>query len=141
MYKSKIAATEKWNLYEDLPKKNQNLFWSDDMNSRVHKTALRFNLNEEEKNDLLEIIGDLLLGLILPTQLKKILQENFSENITENLFNEIVRFIIYPINHLLREVYADEEFEKLGVKKSFTENEEKKWKTSFGDGYREAIED
>ncbi len=141
MHKNNITTEEKWKLYEDLPEKIQDLFWSDDINGRAHKTVRRFNLNEKEKSSLFEIVGSILLGLIPPTQLRRVIQENFPENIAESLFNEVVRFIIYPINHLLREVYADEEFNKIGVKKSFTENEKEKWEADFGDNYREPIGD
>ncbi len=136
----KHTIDDYWEIYEKLPKKNQEVFWEDDVGFRVQKIASRFQLPEEERDSLYRVVGQLFLGIIPPSELKKSIKENVTENNLENLSQEIIRFVIYPVQHILRNLYADEEFNKIGVKKDFSVEEKRKWHNEFGDTYREPIE-
>ncbi len=126
--------------YEELPKDVQKLFWDNDMGNRIKRASTRYNLTEEEESLLFKVVAQLFLGITPPSQLKELIKDAFPENLSDNLFNEIVRFIIYPAQVILRKLYADEEFDKIGVKGDFSEEKEKEWRTQFGDTYREQID-
>ncbi len=136
----KHTIEEKQELYEKLSKQNKSLFWDEGVSARIKKSITRFNLTDEQSNILFEILGNLFIGTLLPSQLPKIIEQEIPIENSNNLSQEIIRFVIYPIHHVLRSLYADEEFDKIGVKKDFTEKERKEWQSEFGDTYREPIE-
>ncbi len=133
---------EKWKLYEELPKKIQSVFWDGETGQRVIKIIERFGLGDKEEDTLMEIVFQMFLGVLPPSQAQKHVKEEFDESTAIAIFQEIVRFIIYPTQKLLRDLYAEEEFSQFGVKESFSDaGEERRWKSSFGDTYREEVED
>lgn len=138
--RKEYTTKEKWEMYEKLFQKNKDLFWDDGVSARIKKSSSRFNLTEEEEKTLLDIIAALFLGVLLPSQLPKTIEQEIPTENSSNLAQEIIRFVIYPIQHILRNLYADEEFDKIGIKKDFSDKERKEWQSEFGDTYREPIE-
>lgn len=136
----RYGPEEFWELYENIPEKVQKVFWDEDIRDRLDKIAERFNLNESQKEEISIITAHLFLGTVPPSQIYPIIEEDFNlgKGFAERLSNEFIRFIVYPTQPLLRELYKEEEFSRIGVKKDF--NEERKERTSFGDSYREPIE-
>ncbi len=129
-------------LYKNLPEKLQNIFWEDDIDNRIEKISERFKLSHTQRLFFSKMIAHLFLGLLPISQIEATVKEEIAlrEDDNEKLAQEIVRFIVYPIQHLLREVYDDEEFQKIGVKNTFQEEKEERSTTDFGDVYREPIE-
>ncbi len=140
----KYTAEERRDLYKNLPKKLQNLFWEDDIADRLEKIYERFKLSHAQRLTLMEIIAHLFLGVLPVSQIKTTVEKEIGlgEDDSEKLAKEIVRFIVYPVQHILREVYNEEEFRKIGVRSSFHEEDkpEKGKENDFGDAYREPIE-
>ncbi len=136
----KYTSEEKQELYQKLSKKNKSLFWDEGVNTRIGKTISRFSLTDAQSDILFEIIGNLFAGVSLPSQIPKIIEKEIPIESNTNLAQEIIRFVIYPVNHILRNLYADEEFDKIGVKKDFSTEEKRKWHNEFGDTYREPVE-
>ncbi len=138
------TTDEYWKLYEDLPPKAQELFWEDDIDDRIEKIAERFRLNEQKKKKTIRTIAHLFFGIVPLSQIKTIVREEIAlgEDDGEKLSKEIIRFIIYPVQHILREVHEEEEFQKIGVKSGFQEEKggEREKSSDFGDIYREPIE-
>ncbi len=135
-------SKEYWELYKNLPKKIQNLFWEDDISSRIEKITERFELDNERREKLLEIVASVYLGILPPSQIKNTVSQKvrMSEEKTSLLSNEIIRFLVSPLKPLLEDIYEKEEFEKIGIK-SFKEEVDKKENNSdFGDVYREPVE-
>lgn len=139
MYK-KYTKEEKQELYEKLPVKNKSLFWDEGVNARISKIISRFSLTDSQSDELFEIIGNLFAGVLLPSYFSKAIEEKIPMENNNNLTQELIRFVIYPVNHILRDIYADEEFDKIGVKKNFSTEEKRKWHNEFGDTYREPVE-
>ena len=125
-------------LYNDLPPENKSVFWDDDSPNRVGKISKRFGLTELEESFLFKTVIDLFLGTLPPSEIKPILLKEFGER-QGTLPQEVIRFIIYPTQHILRNLYSEEEFDKIGVKKDFSDNETKRSESDFGDSYRETI--
>ncbi len=140
----KYTTDDYWKLYEDLSPKIQNLFWENDIDNRIEKIAERFQLGENKKEKVIQIIAHLFFGVLPLSQIKTAVEKEIALESTENekLSKEIVRFIIYPVQHILREVHEEEEFKKIGVRSNFHEEDkpEKEKTTDFGDIYREPIE-
>ncbi len=88
------------------------------------------------------MVAHLFLGVLPVSQIKTTVEKEIAlgDEDSEKLAKEIIRFIVYPIQHLLREVHDDEEFRKVGVKNTFQEEKEERPTTDFGDIYREPIE-
>lgn len=135
----KYTPDEYQEIFDELPEKVKTAFWDPDVSKRARKTSSRFNLSSEESYTLLRLVGHIFLGITPPSQIKKEVQDSFPEDIVENLYHEVIRFIIYPTQKVLREIYSDEEFKEIGVSADFKE-EDKKWRSDFGDSYRETID-
>jgi hypothetical protein len=136
----KYTEDEYWDLYKQLPPKVKDLFWEEDIAERINKIKERFSLTEEKKDFLIEIIGHLFLGILPPEHINSVIQKEIilEEDHSEKLSNEVIRFIIYPIQHLLREIYTDENFQNAGIKKMY--GEENIVNKKNDDVYREPIE-
>ncbi len=135
----KYTTEEYRSLYEDLPKKNQLLFWEEDIKLRIDKISERFNLSYEKGEVLAKIVSHLLLGILPPPQVEIILKtELFLEDAdAEKLKNEFYRFIIYPIQHILREIYTEEDFKNAGIERII---DERGLIVEKSDVYREPID-
>jgi hypothetical protein len=136
----RYTEDEYWALYRQLPEKVKNLFWEEDVIERIGKITERFNLGIKNKGSLAEIIGHLFLGILPPAHIKSVVKKEIGlgEESSEKLSNEIIRFIIYPTQHLLREIYTAEEFQDAGIKTVLGEDNSVPKKE--GDSYREPIE-
>jgi hypothetical protein len=136
----KYTEDEYWALYKQLPSKVKDLFWEEDIAERINKIKERFSLTEEKENSLIEIIAHLFLGILPPEHVSSVIQKEIvlEEDHSEKLSNEVIRFIIYPVQHLLREIYTDENFQNAGIKKMY--GEENIVNKKNGDVYREPIE-
>ncbi len=131
------------NLYEGLSKKMQRLFWDDDISGRIEKISERFDLKNKEMKKLLQIIAHLFLGILPPSHIKKVVEVEIGINGDRNemISNEITRLLVAPFYMLLKEIYEEDEFKKIGVKSfSEEENTNKTERNSFGDVYREPID-
>lgn len=123
-------------LYDSLPEKIQILFWEDDVPNRIEKMAERFNLSSKEEEKITKMAFHLFLGILPPSHIRVTVSSEFSldEITSEKLSKEILRFIVYPIHHLLKELYDGEDFKGTDVK---TEDDSSKNKKD--DAYREPI--
>ncbi len=126
-------------LYENLPQKIQSLFWDEDVANRIEKIVERFDIDEKRNEKLLQMISFVYFGILPPSHIKKVVEVEISiKDKNEMLSSEIIRLLIAPFYLLLKELYDDEEFKKIGIH-SFSKEEEKS-KNDFGDVYREPIE-
>ncbi|GEM_PF-1996037 len=149
----KYTKKECREIYEKLPPKIKELFWDEDVSDRIEKVIKRFNLGKIKGDRLNKIIFYVFLGLLPPSLIKRMLKEKLalSEKESEELGDEVIRYIIAPMKHLLKMLYKKEEFEKVGIKSDFYEKDteterkkspQKKEETSkdSSDPYREPVE-
>ncbi len=139
----KYTNEEYWKLYEELPEKIKKTFWEDDISNRIENMAERHNLDSEKMSKVTQITTHLLLGVLPPSQIDSVIKKEvaFDEDKSKALSNEFKRSIIYPMQHLLREIYTEEDFKEAGIKPiSEKEEKEEKKPSEFGDIYREPIE-
>jgi hypothetical protein len=103
----------------------------------------RFQLDDRKSKKIIQIVAFLYYGILPPSHIKRVVEVeiNLGSDKNEIIANEIIRLLIAPFSVLLREMYEDDEFKKIGIT-SFVkeENVSKKEKNSFGDLYREPIE-
>lgn len=132
----KYSQNDYIELYESLPEKIQTLFWEDDIPNRIEKIAERFDLSRKEEEKISKIALHLFLGILPPSHIRSTVSSEFSldEITSEKLGKEILRFIVYPIHHLLKELYDGKDFTGTDVK---IEDEEKE--NGKDDVYREPI--
>jgi hypothetical protein len=131
------------NLYENLPKKIQRLFWEEDVTDRIIKLTERFQLDDRKSKKIIQIVAFIYYGILPPSHIKRVVEVeiNLGSDKNEAISNEIIRLLIAPFYVLLKNLYEKDEFEKIGIK-SFLDEEKstKKERNSFGDLYREPIE-
>ncbi len=136
MFKRRTSE-EYLELYKDLPLKNQELVWEEDITDRKNKLVKDFNLGEIYDEEIDIVILHLLLGILPPSQIKMVIEKEIT--LGEKFVDEFIQYIVLPIQHLLEEIYNKEEFSKIGnwLTEEEQENHER---PSFKDPYREPIE-
>ncbi len=128
-------------IYETLPKKITDLFWSDDVANRIKKIESSFGLTEKQGDALTGITAYLLLGILSPLSLEKTIKGelNLEENIAEKITDDYFRLLVFPLKPLLRHLYEENEF-KRREGETPSEKEERERRGGVNDTYREPIE-
>ncbi len=126
-------------LYLSLPKKMQSVFWDEELSSRVEKISERFNLSSSHQHKIVKMTVHLFLGVLPPGQVGLVINEELKleGSLSQKITNDFVRFIIYPIQHLLREIYSEEDFKIAGIENFLKDNKDNSF---YRDNYREPIE-
>ncbi|MCX6764622.1 MAG: hypothetical protein NTU58_02840 [Candidatus Nealsonbacteria bacterium] len=143
-----------WKLFENLPSDLQDAVFSEKTADDVYEICEHNDIEEVSK--LAKIVGRVLLGVSEPEKLPETLQQEFGfeKEKAEKVSKEIERFILYPLELSLSNLYEKtapkEKPTETGVRSS-TEKKEVELvnateKKSAGtskkkDGYRESIEE
>ncbi len=138
---NKTSTKEILEAYSKLPKKITDLFWSEDISTRLQKIEKTFDLTEHQGDILTEIIAHVFLGLLPPCSMRESLQKELSvDNLIANkITEEAFRSLIFPFQEELKEVYTDEDF-KIFKNETLAEKIERERKGGVSDSYREPIE-
>ncbi len=125
-------------LYEKIPKELQKLVWEEDLDRRRKDLASRFDLSEAKEERLDILILHLLLGILPPKEIKETFKKELvlSEEEAKKLTSDFIQHIVSPIKHLLKDVYDEDDFVSVGLKRSSSQEEEKEKE----DPYREPLE-
>jgi len=133
MYKE-YTQEEFWKLYKDLPLNLKDTLSTEETGNNVEKACQR---NEEEGgfSKALNLVGQVLLGLLPPEEFEKTIMEDLSvdEEKAKKISREISRLVFFPVREELSSLY--------GTEKAVSEGEEisREGKASK-DTYREPIE-
>ena len=112
----KYTPSEYQKLYKDLPEKVQALFWDEDISSRIAKITERFKLRENDREKITKTVTHIFLGVLPPSNVSSAIEREIvlRGDDKERLANEIIRFLVFPTQHLLQELYKEEDFKKIG---------------------------
>ncbi len=125
-------------LYKDLPRELQDALFSEETGNNIDKICRRYDI-EDKFSDILNLVGQTLLGLLPIEEIEKVLIRDVGLSMSESkeISREITRFIFFPVKDGLTEVYGiGSQSEKVLEKEEaipVTPQE--------SDSYRESIED
>lgn len=94
-----------WKLYEKLPEDLKEAIFSEETANNIYDVCER---NEVEKvSEVAKIVGFVLLGVLSPNELRESLEKelNLKPEIAGTTFQEISRFILYPLKESLGALY------------------------------------
>ena len=107
-----------WKLYKNLPEELQKAIFSEETANNIYDVCERNEIEEVSK--VAKIVGFILLGVLSPDELKEILEEELKlkTEIAERTFQEINRFILYPVKESIESLYGTE-IARVILKKKF----------------------
>lgn len=96
-------------LYSTLPLDLKRVIFSKETAKIVYTISTKNGLRKEQIVKLAHLIGDVLLGLLSPREFQSSLERNLgiTEEKAKNLFQQINRFIFYPVRESLSKLYKE----------------------------------
>jgi hypothetical protein len=133
-----------WKLYEKLPQELKDALFAEETGNNVHDICERNGILEK-LDQIVEYVGQVLLGFLPLDEFRKTLEKQLElePEIAKKVYQEIFRFIFYPVKASLEELYKIEIAPIAGVPAKPTKRvtEEKPEEKPKGvDKYREPIE-
>jgi len=134
-----------WKLYEHLPQELKDVLFAEETGNRIYETC-KLNGVTDKLNQIVEITGRVLLGLLTAEEFTKTLQKetNIGKDTAEKVGREINRFIFYPVRPVLEQLHEAPKSNKQPVvnKETTTESvEETPSRPTSEDPYRESFEE
>jgi len=133
-------------LYKDLPEELQEAMGSDRTTDTIKRLSNEEELNDEQHSAFVKLVGDVLLGLVPPSEFKEeLVKADIKEESAKKIDQAVRRFIFYPVKDLLTDLYREkveipEGAPSPSVKKEEKEEKEEEKKPPSKDKYREPIE-
>ena len=104
----KYTNKESWKLFEKLPEELQEVIFSVETANNIWNICERNRVDEISK--VAKYVGNVLLGVLPPDEFQETLEKEMGleKDIAKKVAQEINRFIFYPVNPLLEELYKIE---------------------------------
>ena len=127
-----------WKFYKKLPQELKDALFSEETGNAIYDICKR-NEVLEKLGEISECIGQVLLGVLSPTEFQKILEEKMELGMekSKKIFHEINRLIFSPVKYSLSELY-ETEIARVAPPSEIEKPPQKKIPKS--DVYREPIE-
>jgi len=134
MYRN-YTQEEFWKLYKGLPINLQNALFSEETGNNIEKICRRYDI-EDDFSEILNLVGQVLLGLLPIEEFEKVLIRDVGINMSNarEISREIIRFIFFPVREELTELYG------LGSPSEKILGEEPTPSTKQEDAYREPLQ-
>ena len=139
-----------WKLYEKLPEELKEAIFSEETADSIWNICSKHGIEGERVSEIAKYTGRVLMGLLPPNELQETLEKELQlePEIAKKVYQEIFRFIFYPVKTSLEELYKIEMIPIAGVPvkppvKRVTEEKPKtspEEKPKGVDRYREPIE-
>jgi len=141
----KYIKEQFWKLYEKLPQELKYALFAEETGDNIYNICQR-NKIEERLGEIVDYVGQVLLGVLAPEDFQKTLEEELliEGDVAKKVFQEINRFILYPVKEALGSLYETEfapggKIIKSKINKNNVVKKESK-NTSEKDRYRESID-
>ena len=141
----KYTREQFWKLYEKLPQELKDALFAEETGNNVHDICERNGILEK-LDQIVEYVGQVLLGFLPLDEFRKTLEKQLElePEIAKKVYQEIFRFIFYPVKASLEELYKIEIAPIAGVPVKPTVKRGTEEKLGEGpkgvDRYREPIE-
>jgi hypothetical protein len=133
-----------WKLQEKLPQELRDALWSPETGNDIHETIERHDTDEHGQK-ISWLVGQVLLGLLLPQEIEKEIRNlGVEEETARSVARDLNRLIFYPIKPALEQLHRMEievSAKIVTPKPEEAETTEEKPEEPKGDDtYREPIE-
>ena len=102
-------STEQLNkLHEKLPKELLDALFSEETSEIIGNACGQYGIEDERVAQVAKYVGDVLIGLILPSEFEDELRKNVDmpEVLVKAIGREINRFVFYPVKASLRQLHS-----------------------------------
>jgi hypothetical protein len=98
-----------WKLYQKLPQDLKDVLFAEETGNNIYEVCKR-NEAEENLGEIVDLVGQVLLGLLPPTEFQETLEKELKleRERAKKISQEIYRFIFYPVKSSLEELYKIE---------------------------------
>jgi hypothetical protein len=137
----KYTIEEYSTLYDSLSEKNRELFWNNDISSRIRKIEEDFTLTEKQGDAITLITAHLFLGILPPIKLEKVIRDELkiNDSTSEKITDTFFRTLVFPVQLSLKNLYEDSDFRRTD-KETPLQRAEREKANNINDLYREPIE-
>jgi len=141
----KYTPEQFWKLYEKLPQELKDALFAEETGNNIYEICERNEISEN-LDQIVEYVGQVLIGVLTLDEFRQTLEKELEldPEVAKKVYQEIFRFILYPVKANLEELYKIEIAPIAGVPakptvKRVTE-EKPEEKPKGVDRYREPIE-
>lgn len=105
----KYTSEQFWKLYENLPKELKDALFSGETGNNIYEICKKNGI-AEKLEDIVDLVGAVLVGVLLPDNFQKILEEELriEDEVAKKVTHEINRFIFFPVKNSLAEMHKIE---------------------------------
>ncbi len=105
----KYTSEQFWQLYKKLPQELKDALFAEETGNNIYEICKR-NEIEENLEEIVDYVGQVLLGVLPPEDFQKTLEKELKlkKDLARKVFQEINRFIFYPVKTSLEEIYRIE---------------------------------
>lgn len=105
----KISSEKFWDLYKDLPKELQDALFALETGDKIYDICEK-NEVLDNLSDVVEYVGQVLLGILPPEEFQKTLEKEAKLNpdIAKKVAREINRYVFFPLKSSLEALYKIE---------------------------------
>jgi len=112
----KYTREQFWKLYEKLPQELKDALFAEETGNNIYDICERNGISEN-LDQIVEYVGQVLVGLLPPNEFQETLEKELrlEPEIAKKVYQEIFRFIFYPVKTSLEELYKIEMIPIAGV--------------------------
>ena len=102
----KYTSEQFWKLYQNLPQELKDALFSEETGDNIYEACIK-NGQEDKLGDVVDYVGQVLVGILPPTDFQKALEQELgiAEEPAKKIAQEINRLIFYPVKTALEELY------------------------------------
>jgi len=102
----KYTKEQFWKLYEKLPQELKDALFAEETGDNIYNICQKNKIGEH-LGEIVDYVGQVLLGVLAPEDLQKTLEEELliEEDVAKKVFQEINRFILYSVKGNLASLY------------------------------------
>lgn len=99
-----------WPIYEKLPEDLKEAIFSEKTADNIHDICTRNGIGDERISQIAKYVGYVLLGVLIPEKLPEVLEKEvkLKKEVAKKVFQEINRFIFFPLKESLAFLYQAE---------------------------------
>ena len=136
-----IPTEQFWKLQEKLPQELRDALWSPETGDDIYETVERHEVAEHGQK-ISWLVGQVLLGLLLPQELEKEIEElGVKDKVAKAVARDLNRLVFYPVKPALEQLHKMEieVSAKIVTPQPPEESEEKPEEQKGEDPYRETL--
>ena len=104
---SKYTTEQLWKLYEKLPQELKEAVFSEETANNIYDICTRNEIEDDRISEIARYTGRVLMGILPLDEFQEVLEKELKlkKDLAKKVFQEINRFIFYPVKTSLEEIY------------------------------------